>query len=60
MHAAQHDDARAKHAFANALRLARGEAALPVPGRGLRELIRDQAVAEERDPMGVPRLPGPG
>jgi HemY protein len=59
-HAAQHDDARARHALANALRAARGEAALPMPGRGLRELIQDEAVAEERSPMGVPRLPGVG
>jgi HemY protein len=59
-YAAQRDDARARHAYANALRIARGEAALPMPGRGLRELIQDQAVAEERSPMGVPRLPGVG
>jgi HemY protein len=59
-YAAQGDDARARHAYANALRLARGEATLPMPGRGLRELIQDEAVAEERSAMGVPRLPGPG
>jgi HemY protein len=59
-YAAQRDDARARHAFANALRLARGDAALAMPGRGLRELIQDQAVAEERSAMGVPRLPGVG
>lgn len=59
-YAAQQDEARARHAYANALRLARGEAALPMPGRGLRELIRDEAVAEERSAMGVPRLPGAG
>jgi HemY protein len=60
VYAAQRDEARARHAYANALRLARGEPALPMPGRGLRELIQDQAVAEERSPMGVPRLPGSG
>lgn len=59
-HAAQGDDARARHAFANALRVARGETATPMPGRGLRELIQDEAVAEERSTMGVPRLPGMG
>ncbi len=59
-HAAQRDDARARHAYANALRIARGESVLPMPGRGLRELIQDEAVAEERSAMGVPRLPGPG
>lgn len=55
--AAQRDESRARHAYANALRAARGEEAAPMPGRGLRELIQDQAVAEERSEMGVPRLP---
>jgi HemY protein len=59
-YAAQRDDARARHAYANALRAGRGESALPMPGRGLREVIQDEAVAEERSPMGVPRLPGAG
>ena len=59
-YAAQRDDARARHAYANALRLARGEDAQPMPGRGVRELIQDEAVAEERTEMGVPRLPGAG
>jgi HemY protein len=59
-HAAQHDEARARHAYANALRVARGDATSPMPGRGLRELIQDEAVAEERTAMGVPRLPGAG
>lgn len=58
VYAAQHDDSRARHAYANALRSARGQATEPMPGRGLRELIQDEAVAEERSPMGVPRLPG--
>ena len=58
-YAAQHDDARARQAFANALRAERGESPQTVPGRGLRDLIRDEAVAEERTPMGVPRLPSP-
>jgi HemY protein len=59
-YAAQHDESRARHAYANALRVARGEAAIAMPGRGLRELIQDEAVAEERTAMGVPRLPGIG
>ncbi|MBB5207455.1 heme biosynthesis protein HemY [Chiayiivirga flava] len=58
-YAAQHDDTRARQAFANALRAARGDAPQSLPGRGLRDLIRDEAVAEERTPMGMPRLPGP-
>lgn len=56
-YAAQHDEARSRHAYANALRAARGEDAIAIPGRGLRELIQDEAVAEERSEMGVPRLP---
>jgi HemY protein len=59
-YAAQRDDARARVAYGNALRVARTEAAVAMPGRGLRELIQDEAVAEERTPMGVPRLPGVG
>lgn len=58
-YAAQHDDTRARQAFANALRASRGDAPQSLPGRGLRDLIRDEAVAEERTPMGVPRLPSP-
>jgi HemY protein len=56
-YAAQHDEPRARHAYANALRAPRGEDAIAIPGRGLRELIQDEAVAEERSEMGVPRLP---
>jgi HemY protein len=57
-YAAQRDDTRARAAYANALRVARGDEAIAIPGRGLRELIQDEAVAEERNEMGVPRLPG--
>jgi HemY protein len=56
-YAAQHDEPRARHAYANALRAARNEETRAIPGRGLRELIQDEAVAEERSDMGVPRLP---
>ncbi|MBS3959150.1 MAG: heme biosynthesis protein HemY [Xanthomonadaceae bacterium] len=50
-------DPRAAQAYANALRLARGEPARELPGRGLRERIGDAATAEERDEFGHPRLP---
>lgn len=46
----------ARLCYANALRAARGEAALDLPGRDLRQTIFDQAVVEERDEHGVPRL----
>lgn len=52
------DDARAHLAYANALRSQRGEAALELPGRGLRQQIADTAAIEERDEHGVPRLRG--
>ena len=41
-YSAQRDDARARVAYANALRVARTEAAVAMPGRGLRELIQDE------------------
>lgn len=50
-------DARAAIAFANALRVARGEPPQEFPGRGLRERIGDAAAGEERDAFGHPRLP---
>lgn len=43
--------------YANALRVARGERARPLGSRSLRDLIADEAVAEERDEHGFPRLP---
>ncbi len=54
---AQEDSARAQIAYANALRLARGEAPLALGGRSLREQIADQAVAELRNEHGIPLLP---
>jgi HemY protein len=48
----------AQRSFANALRVARGEAALELPGRDLRQKIEDSAVFEERDEHGIPRLRG--
>ena len=54
---AQEDPARAQIAYANALRVARGEAPLALSGRSLREQIADQAVAELRNEHGIPLLP---
>lgn len=50
------DDARARLSYANALRASRGEAVNELPGRDLRQQIHDQAVSEERDAHGMPRL----
>jgi HemY protein len=44
-------------AYANALRVSRGEAPLALDGRSLREQIADQAVAELRNEHGIPQLP---
>lgn len=52
------DDARARLAYANALRVARGEPAFELPGRDLRQRIGDEAAIEDRDDHGVPRLRG--
>ena len=52
------DDSSARLAYANALRSQRGEAALDLPGRGLRQKIADTAAVEERNEHGVPRLRG--
>ena len=57
-HAAVGDDTRAQLAYANALRSARGEAPLELPGRDLRQRIHDEAVVEERDAHGMPHLRG--
>ena len=46
----------AQACYANALRTARGERARPLGGRSLREQIADEAVAEQRDEYGFPRL----
>lgn len=53
---AQSDSTRAPLAYANALRVARGEAPLNLDGRTLREQIADQAVAELRNEHGIPQL----
>jgi len=54
---AQNDGTRAPLAYANALRVDRGEAPLSLGGRTLREQIADQAVAELRNEHGIPQLP---
>lgn len=54
---AQNDAGRAQLAYANALRTGRGETALPLGGRSLREQIADQAVVEHRNEHGIPLLP---
>jgi len=46
----------ARHCYANALAASRGETTQPLPGRDMRQTIFDQAVVEERDAHGVPRL----
>ncbi|MCX7032646.1 MAG: heme biosynthesis protein HemY [Arenimonas sp.] len=53
---AQNDGTRAPLAYANALRVARGETPLSLDGRSLREQIADQAVAERRNEHGIPQL----
>jgi HemY protein len=56
VYTARDDAARAQVCFANALRLQRGMDAVPLSGRSLREQIADEAVAEQRDELGLPRL----
>lgn len=55
-YAQQGDDARARAAYANALRATRGEAVEAFDQRDLRQSIHDRAVVEERDEHGLPRL----
>lgn len=48
----------ARRSYANALNAKRGDAAAELPGRDLKQKIFDEAVVEERDEHGVPRLRG--
>lgn len=57
VHSAQGDCTRAEVAYANALRVGRGEPALAT-GRTLREQIASEAVAELRNEHGLPLLRG--
>ena len=50
------DESRARLAYANALRAHRGEPTVELPGRDMRQRIHDEAVVEERDEHGMPRL----
>ncbi|MEI2457112.1 heme biosynthesis HemY N-terminal domain-containing protein [Lysobacter firmicutimachus] len=52
------DESRARLSYVNALRAARGETATELPGRDLRQKLFDEAVVEERDEFGMPRLRG--
>lgn len=52
------DESRARLSYVNALRASRGETAVELPGRDLKQKIFDEAVTEERDVHGVPRLRG--
>lgn len=54
----QGDDKRARQAYANALSVRAGQRATALSGRSLREQIQDEAVPEDRDAHGVPRLRG--
>ena len=50
------DEPRARLSYANALRASRNEPTTELPGRDMRDRIYDQAVTEERDEHGMPRL----
>lgn len=52
------DETSARLSYVNALRASRNEAIVDLPGRDLRQKIFDQAVVEERDEHGMPRLRG--
>ena len=57
-YAAAGDEVLARRSYANALNAARGEATTALPGRGMKQRIQDEAVVEERDEHGFPRLRG--
>ncbi len=48
----------ARRSYANALNAKRGDTTAELPGRDLKQKIFDEAVVEERDEHGVPRLRG--
>ena len=52
------EETLARRSYANALSARRGEATIELPGRDLKQKIFDEAVVEERDEHGVPRLRG--
>ena len=55
--AANGEEVLARQCLLNALRQRRGEQPQPLGRRNLHQQIRDQAVAEQRDQHGFPRLP---
>lgn len=56
--AAAGDDALSRRSYANAIHARRGEATEALGPANLKQKIQDEAVAEERDQHGVPRLRG--
>ncbi len=56
--AAQDEPALANQCLLNAVHARRGQPVQPIQHRSLHQQIQDQAVAEERDAHGYPRLPG--
>lgn len=56
VHTAHGDAARAQVCYLNGLRSLRGEPVRSLEGRSLREQIADEAVSEQRDEHGLPRL----
>ncbi|HJS35693.1 MAG TPA: heme biosynthesis HemY N-terminal domain-containing protein [Pseudoxanthomonas sp.] len=50
------DTAMAQQCYGNALKAARGGATMELPGRDMKQKIHDEAVVEERDAHGLPRL----
>jgi len=56
VYTARDDAASAQRCYANALRVARGQPALGLSGRSLREQIAAEAITEHRDAFGFPKL----
>ena len=56
--AAAGDEALARRSYANALHASRGQATAELPGRDMKQKIFDEAVVEDRDALGMPRLRG--
>jgi HemY protein len=54
---AQNNSAGAEVAYANALRVQRGEPPMALSGRSLRDQIASEAVAEQRNEHGLPLIP---
>lgn len=50
------DEYRARQCYANALAAGRGQAVVPLPPREMHQRIADEALVEDRDEHGLPRL----